>query len=83
MVHWVKSMFKQLRIFSTSNCILPKRRAAEGGGGVNLPGPPGSVRLYNFFVGHQSFSWVKYFPAKGKIFGFLGQRTEIWYEKLR
>ena len=55
MVHRVKSMFKQLRIFSTSNRILPKRRAAEGGGGVNFPRPPGSVGPRNFLLGPSHF----------------------------
>ena len=61
-------------------------RAAErggAGGGGNCPGPPGSGGPQNFFVGPQSFFGVKYFRAKGKIFVFFGQSTEIWYEKLR
>jgi hypothetical protein len=61
-------------------------RAAErgAGGGGNCPGAPGSEGPKKFFVGAQSFFWVKYFCAKGKIF-FLGGggNTEIWYGKLR
>jgi hypothetical protein len=41
------------------------------GGGGNCPGPPGSGSPYKFFVGPQSFFWVKYFRAKGKIFVFF------------
>jgi hypothetical protein len=49
----------------------------EGGGRGDFPGP-----LEIFFMAPVIFL-LKYFRAKGKIFGFFGQSNEILYEKLR
>ena len=49
-------------------------RGGQEGGGSNCPEPPGSGAPYKLFVGPQSFFWVKYFRAKGMIFGFWGAK---------
>jgi hypothetical protein len=64
-----------------SNVVFESNQGRQEGGGGQIA--PGSGGPQNFFVGPQSFFGVKYFRAKGKIFVFFGQSTEIWYEKLR
>jgi hypothetical protein len=71
---------KELEYFYIQESIsimLPRaaeRGGQRGGGGV-APGLQVLGAPRNFLF--------KYFRAKGKIFGFFGQSTEIRYEKLR
>jgi hypothetical protein len=46
-------------------------RRGQGVGGI-APGPE-VLGALEIFVGPQSYLWVKYFGAKGKIFVFLGK----------
>jgi hypothetical protein len=48
-------------------------RAAERGAGGDCPGPQVLGAPRNCLVGPQSFFWVKYFRAKGKIFVFFSK----------
>jgi hypothetical protein len=66
--------------------MITVHKAAEmgaGRGGGIAPGPHVLGAPGNFLLGPSHFFLVKYFCAKGKIFVFSGQITEIWYEILR
>ena len=64
--------------------FIQGRRGGEiARGGQIAPGPQvlGAPRI--FLLGANHFFGWNISVQKGKIFGFFGQSTEIWYEKLR
>ena len=69
---------KELEYFYIQESIMLPRAAERGGGAEGWGIAPGLQVL-----GAPRNFLFKYFRAKGKIFGFFGQSTEIRYEKLR
>jgi hypothetical protein len=63
--------------------VQGRREGGGGGGGQIAPGPQVLRAPRNFLLGPSNYLG-EIFPRKGQdIFVFLGQSTEIRYEKLR